>query len=59
MTTSRVDHGLHLMKTDLIETAGENINDMTICRNAFGELVVILIAEGKRKENVNKRDNPT
>lgn len=42
MATGEIDQILHFQKANLIKAAGKDINDMTIVRSAFGEIIIEL-----------------
>ena len=42
MTTRVIRQVLHFQKTDLVETASKDINDVTIIRSALGEGIIEL-----------------
>lgn len=47
MTTSRIGEPLHFKKADLIEAAGEDVNDVTVVRDSFREVVIELLKSVK------------
>ena len=47
MATSGVAKAFHLQQTDLVETADEDVDDVTIVRSALGEIVVELVRSGQ------------
>lgn len=42
MSTSRIRKALHLEKSDLVQAAGKNVNDVAIMGSSFGKVIVEL-----------------
>ncbi len=42
MTTGRIGESLHFKETNLIQTTGEDVDDMTVVRNAFSQGIIKL-----------------
>lgn len=42
MATGEVDQIFHFQKTNLVKTASKEIDDMSVIRSAFGDVVIKL-----------------